>query len=78
MAGRREGPLARDPLPARAVWITQGRDARDHIIKAGEMFLITQRRKVIVQALANARLKVTPCLATTTSRSACFTDGILP
>jgi hypothetical protein len=45
------------------VWITQNRDLQDHVITAGEMFLISQPGTVIVQALAGARLELTPCLA---------------
>ncbi len=61
-----------------AIWITQDGDLRDHVIEAGEMFLISQPGKVIVQALADARLQITPCLATAPCRAAGFADHILP
>jgi hypothetical protein len=47
-----------------AVWITQERDLVDHVLMAGEMFLVSQRRLVVVQALIPARIEVTPPLAT--------------
>lgn len=46
-----------------AVWITQPGDARDHVLEAGEMFLISQAGAVIVQGLVDARLRITSCLA---------------
>ncbi len=61
-----------------AIWVTQDRDVRDHIIKAGEMFLISQPGEVTIQALADARLKITPCLANAPSRGRGFAGDILP
>lgn len=46
------------------VWITQNGDLRDHVIAAGEMFLVSQPGTVIAQALVAARIEITPCLAT--------------
>ena len=34
-----------------ALWITQEGDLRDHVIEAGEMFLISQPGKVVIMAL---------------------------
>jgi len=45
------------------IWITQDGDPRDHLIAAGEMFLISQAGQVLVQGLTSAQLQVTPCLA---------------
>ena len=59
------------------VWITQNGDVQDHVIAAGEMFLISQSGKVIAQALENARIEVTPCLATEAFRGR-FEDTIFP
>jgi hypothetical protein len=46
------------------IWITQDGDLNDHVISAGEMFLISQAGDVLIQGLADARLQITPCLAT--------------
>jgi hypothetical protein len=50
------------------LWITQTGDLQDHIITAGEMFLISQPGEVLVQALDSARFEITPCLAGTSFR----------
>ncbi len=47
------------------IWITQQGDLRDHVIAAGEMFLISQVGEVLVQGLVDARMQITPCLVTT-------------
>jgi hypothetical protein len=57
------------------IWITQNGDVQDHVITAGEMFLVSQPGKVIAQALVNARIEVTPCLATASFRGR-FEDTI--
>lgn len=57
------------------VWITQNGDLQDHLIKAGEMFLISRPGKVIVQACVNAQIEVTPCLANASFRGR-FEDTI--
>ena len=57
------------------IWITQNGDVQDHVITAGEMFLVSQPGKVIVQALIDARMEVTPCLATASFRGR-FEDTI--
>jgi hypothetical protein len=46
------------------IWITQDGDPRDHLISAGEMFLISQDGEILVQGLIDARFSITPCLAT--------------
>lgn len=45
------------------VWITQVGDPVDHLISAGEMFLVSQAGPVLVQGLTSAQLEITPCLA---------------
>jgi len=57
------------------IWITQNGDVLDHVVKAGEMFLVSQPGKVIVQALDSALIEVTPCLATASFRGR-FEDTI--
>jgi hypothetical protein len=47
------------------VWITQERDFQDYVLEAGEMFLITQPGVVLMQALEDARVEITPSLKTT-------------
>ncbi len=44
------------------VWITQERDVRDYVLSAGEIFIVTRRGRVLVQALPEARIEVTPSL----------------
>lgn len=44
------------------IWITQERDLQDYVLTAGQMFLGTQRGRVIVQALEDACLHITPSL----------------
>ncbi len=60
------------------IWVTQERDLRDHVLAAGEMFLISQPGKVVVQALADARMQITPSLAATPCGSRYLEDTILP
>jgi hypothetical protein len=57
------------------IWITQNGDVQDHVITAGEMFLVSQPGKVIAQALVNSRMTITPCLAATSFRGR-FEDTI--
>lgn len=44
------------------VWITQECDGRDYVLAAGELFIVTRRGTVLVQALAGARVQVMPLL----------------
>ena len=44
------------------VWITQERDPRDYVLTAGDLFLVTEWGKVLVQALQEASVQVTPPL----------------
>ena len=44
------------------VWITQERDFRDYVLAAGDVFIVTQRGAVVVQALEDAVFQVTPSL----------------
>ena len=46
------------------IWITQARDMQDYVLTPGEMFLVTQPGKVVVQGLQEAAVKVTPSLKT--------------
>ena len=46
------------------VWITQERDFQDYVLKAGEVFIITQRGSVVVEALEDAAIQVTSSLRT--------------
>ncbi len=59
-----------------AIWVTQERDLLDHTIVAGEMFLISQRGKVLAEALVDARMRVTPSLVITVDARR-FEDAIL-
>ena len=53
------------------VWITQERDFRDYVLEAGDMFLITQSGVVLMQALEDARVEITPCLKTRPYKGKC-------
>ncbi|MGD8399160.1 MAG: DUF2917 domain-containing protein [Anaerolineae bacterium] len=46
------------------VWITQERDPRDYVLTAGEFFVVNQPGSVLVQAMVDARIQVTPSLRT--------------
>ena len=46
------------------VWITQERDFQDYVLKAGEVFIVTQRGSVVVEALEDAAIQITPSLRT--------------
>jgi hypothetical protein len=59
-----------------AIWVTQERDLLDHEVGAGEMFLISQRGKVVAEALVDARMQITPSLAAVPRRRR-FEDTIL-
>lgn len=48
-----------------AVWITQERDGVDYVLQAGEIFIVTLRGLVLVQALEAASVTVTPSLRVT-------------
>lgn len=44
------------------IWITQERDLEDYVLRAGDMFLVTQRGKVLIGALCDASVEITPSL----------------
>jgi hypothetical protein len=44
------------------VWITQRRDVRDYVLEAGEVFVITLPGAVLVQALDDACIQLSPSL----------------
>jgi len=44
------------------VWITQECDWRDYVLAAGEMFIVTRRGTVLVQALEDTRVHIAPML----------------
>jgi hypothetical protein len=46
------------------VWITQECDWRDYVVAAGEMFIVTRRGTVLVQALEDAQVQIMPVLRT--------------
>ena len=46
------------------LWITQERDVRDYEVRAGDMFIVTQPGLVLLQALAEACVQITPSLKT--------------
>jgi hypothetical protein len=47
------------------VWITQERDGVDYVLQAGEIFIVTLRGLVLVQALEPASVTVTPSIRAT-------------
>ena len=44
------------------IWITQERDVRDYVLTAGQMFIVTQRGNVLIEALCDASVEITPSL----------------
>lgn len=44
------------------VWVTQEQDVQDYVLGPGQMFVITQPGKVILQALSQAEVLLTPAL----------------
>jgi|GEM_PF-2847709 len=44
------------------IWITQERDLEDYVLKPGDIFLVTQRGKVLIEALCDALVEITPSL----------------
>ena len=44
------------------IWVTQENDLEDYVLKPGDMFLITLRGEVVIQALTDACLEITPPL----------------
>lgn len=46
------------------VWVTQEADVRDYVLEPGQMFVIAQPGTVILQALCEAELVLTPALQT--------------
>ena len=46
------------------VWITQEHDVRDYVLTSGDVFLITQPGRVLIEALEEACVELTPTLKT--------------
>jgi uncharacterized protein with PhoU and TrkA domain len=46
------------------VWITQKRDWRDYVLERGDVFIITRRGQVLIEALEEATVEITPSLKT--------------
>jgi len=47
------------------LWITQDNDPLDYLVGAGEVFVITQPGRVVIEALAAATVQIAPLLRTT-------------
>jgi len=47
------------------IWVTQERDLKDYVLKEGEMFIVTLPGSVLVQALEDALVQITPPLKAT-------------
>jgi hypothetical protein len=50
------------------VWITQQNDLEDYVLKPGDMFLISLRGEVVIQALQDASIEITHPLNATPYR----------
>jgi hypothetical protein len=46
------------------LWITQERDPNDYVLTPGELFIVSRRGTVLIQALAESTLQITPSMAT--------------
>jgi hypothetical protein len=44
------------------VWITQEHDVRDYVLTPGDMFLVSRPGSVLIEALCDASVKITPPL----------------
>jgi hypothetical protein len=44
------------------LWITQEGDPKDYIVEPGQRYVITRRGSVVIEACADARLRVAPPL----------------
>jgi len=56
LEGRKRGPAV--TCLEGAVWITQAGDPRDHILVAGEKFAVNRRGVVLLEAVREARVRV--------------------
>ena len=54
--GRKHGPAV--ACLEGTVWITQAGDPRDHLLTAGEVFAVSRRGAVLVEAVRDARVQV--------------------
>ncbi len=43
-------------------WVTQERDLEDYVLMPGDVFLVTQPGKVLIGALCDAAMEITPSL----------------
>jgi len=57
LEGKKHGPAVK--CLEGAVWITQAGDPRDHILIAGDEFAVNRRGAVLVEAVRDARVRVT-------------------
>lgn len=44
------------------IWVTQERDLRDYVLSTGDMFIVSQRGSVLIQAFGKACVEITPSL----------------
>ncbi len=51
------------------LWITQEGDPRDYVLEPGQRFVIARRGSVVIEACADARLRVAPPLEIVPSRT---------
>jgi hypothetical protein len=42
------------------LWVTQPRDPRDYVLRAGEGMAITRRGPILIQALSDSAVQLTP------------------
>ena len=59
------------------VWITQEHDLKDYVLEPGEIFLVTRSGTVVIQALGDACVDITPSLTGTPCVKR-FADTIFP
>ena len=57
LRGRKRGPAV--ACLEGTLWITQAGDPRDHVLVAGEEFAINRRGDVLLEAVREARVRVT-------------------
>jgi hypothetical protein len=44
------------------LWVTQEGDHQDHVLEAGQRFVVARRGSVVVEALSDSRLRIAPPL----------------
>jgi hypothetical protein len=44
------------------LWVTQENDLKDHVVRQGEQFIVSQRGVVVVEGMQDAALRLVSCV----------------